>query len=132
MKFEKQEPTIVTIPVDITELEAKLFFHLSLRQILCIIVGLVLGLPAYFLMQKYTGNNSASVFAMMAIMLPAFMMAIYRKNGKTLDQQIKTMITFYVSQSKNRPYRTDNAYKRKEVMRIARISQKSKSPKSKS
>lgn len=121
----KKEPTIVTVPVDITEIESKIIFHLSARQLLWFGAGLALGLPAYFLVQRYLENNSMAVFAMMLVMMPCFMMAIYRKNGKTLDQKVKSIVEFYLNRAQIRPYRTK--LRRQEVKKVVRKSNKKQS-----
>lgn len=72
---------------------------------------------------------------MMVIMMPFFFMAMYERNGQTLEVILNHMVQALFIRPKIRPYRTDNYYAalmrqaeaEREVEKIVKLSQKEKS-----
>ena len=87
----------------------KVAFNLTKRQIVCFAVALLLGLPLFFLLKDSTGTSLASM-AMIAVMLPCFLFAMYEKHGQPLEVVVKNIIQTKFIAPKERPYRTDNFY----------------------
>ena len=65
--------------------------------------------PLFFLLKDSTGTSLASM-AMIAVMLPCFLFAMYEKHGQPLEVVIKNIIQTKFIAPKERPYRTDNLY----------------------
>ena len=81
----------VTIPKDLTKIKSKVLFNLTKRQLVCFSAGLLVGVPLFFLTKKPLGNSTAALL-MILTMLPAFMLALYEKNGQHLEVIIRNMV----------------------------------------
>ena len=99
----------VPVPKDLSKVKTKVAFNLTKRQIVCFAVALLLGLPLFFLLKDSTGTSLASM-AMIAVMLPCFLFAMYEKHGQPLEVVVKNIIRTKFIAPKERPYRTDNFY----------------------
>ena len=64
----------VNVPNDLSKIKTKIAFNLTKRQLICFGAGAVIGVPTYLLTRQAIGNTGA-LFAMLAIMLPAFLLA---------------------------------------------------------
>lgn len=99
----------VTVPQDISKVKTKVLFGLTLRQLVCFAAGLAAGLPLFFLTKDTLGNSNA-ISIMVAAMLPAFLMAMYEKNGQPLETVLRSIIRSRLLRPKLRKYTTDNLY----------------------
>lgn len=99
----------VTIPKDLTKVKTKVLFNLTKRQLICFGAGLIIGLPLYFATKAPLGDSTAALL-MILIMLPAFLLALYEKNGQHLETIARNMIQVLFLRPKKRPYRTNNFY----------------------
>lgn len=99
----------VTVPKDLTRVKTKVLFNLTKRQLICFSIGLLIGVPLYFAAKGPLGNSSAAML-MILTMLPAFLLALYEKNGQHLEVIIRNMIRVLVLRPKKRPYKTNNFY----------------------
>ncbi len=99
----------VTIPKDLTKVKTKVLFNLTKRQLVCFSAGLAVGVPLFFLTKNALGNSTAALLMIFA-MLPAFLLALYEKNGQHLEVIIRNMVRVLFLRSKERPYRTNNFY----------------------
>lgn len=99
----------VTIPKDLTKVKTKVLFNLTKRQLICFGAGLIIGLPLYFATKAPLGDSTAALL-MILIMLPAFLLALYEKNGQHLETVVRNMIQVLFLRPKKRPYRTNNFY----------------------
>lgn len=99
----------VTVPKDLTKVKTKVLFNLTKRQLICFSIGLAIGVPLYFATKGTLGNSTASLL-MIVSMLPAFLFALYEKNGQHLEVIIKNMIQVMFLRPKKRPYKTNNFY----------------------
>ena len=97
----------VTIPKDLTKVKTKVLFNLTKRQLVCFSAGLLVGVPLFFLTKEPLGNSTAALL-MILTMLPAFMLALYEKNGQHLEVIIRNMVRVLFLRPKERPYRTNN------------------------
>lgn len=117
----------VTVPKDVTKVKSKVVFNLTARQLVCFSAAAAIGIPLYFLTRNVLGNSSA-VMLMILSMMPAFLLAVYEKNGQPLEVILKNMIRTMFLRPKQRPYQTNNFYSvlerqdklDKEVYRIVR------------
>ena len=99
----------VPVPKDLSKVKTKVAFNLTKRQIVCFAVALLLGLPLFFLLKDSTGTSLASM-AMIAVMLPCFLFAMYEKNGQPLEVVIRNIYRVCFQRPKQRPYKTNNFY----------------------
>lgn len=99
----------VTIPKDLTKVKTKVLFNLTKRQLICFGAGLIIGLPLYFVTKAPLGDSTAALL-MILIMLPAFLLALYEKNGQHLETIARNMIQVLFLRPKKRPYQTNNFY----------------------
>ena len=83
-----------------------------------------MGVPAYLLSRGAIGNTGA-LFVMLVIMLPAFMMAMYEKDGLPFEKVLRNIVRSRILWPRTRPYKTENFYAylmnvRKEDAQLAR------------
>ncbi|MCO7122429.1 PrgI family protein [Ihubacter massiliensis] len=99
----------VPVPKDLSKVKTKVVLNLTKRQLLCFAAALVVGLPLFFLLKGSTGTSLAA-FAMILVMLPCFLFAMYEKHGQPLETVIKNIVLTKFVQPKERPYQTNNFY----------------------
>ena len=108
----------VPVPKDLSKVKTKVAFNLTKRQIVCFAAALIIGLPLFFLLKDSTGTSLASM-AMIAVMLPCFLFAMYEKHGQPLEKIVGNILKVAVIRPKQRPYQTNNFYavlKRQEML----------------
>jgi len=99
----------VPVPKDMTIVKTKIIFNLTKRQLICFGAAAAIGIPTYFLARGIVGN-SVAVLLMIALMLPAFFMAMYEKDGRPAEKILFNILRArWFSQGK-RPYKTENLY----------------------
>ena len=99
----------VTVPKDLSKIKTKVAFNLTKRQIVCLGAALLVGLPLFFLLKGNAGTTLAAM-AMIVVMLPCFLFAMYERHGQPLEVVVKNIIQTKFIAPKERPYRTDNFY----------------------
>lgn len=99
----------VTVPKDLTKVKTKVLFNLTKRQLICFGGGLLIGVPLFFLTKASLGNT-LSTLLMIFTMLPAFLLALYEKNGQHLEVILRNMIRSVFLRPKQRLYKTNNFY----------------------
>lgn len=99
----------VPVPKDLSKVKTKVVFNLTKRQLLCFAAALALGLPLFFLLKGVAGTSLAA-FAMILVMLPCFLFAMYEKHGQPLETVIKNIVQTKFIRPKERPYQTNNFY----------------------
>ena len=99
----------VPVPKDLSKVKTKVVFNLTKRQLLCFAAALVVGLPLFFLLKGSAGTSLAA-FAMILVMLPCFLFAMYEKHGHPLETVIKNIVLTKFIRPKERPYQTNNFY----------------------
>ena len=99
----------VPVPKDLSKIKTKVAFNLTKRQIICFAAALAMGLPLFFLLKNSAGTSMAA-FAMIVVMLPCFLLAMYEKHGQPLEVVIKNVIQTKFIRPKERPYQTENFY----------------------
>lgn len=99
----------ISVPRDLTKVKSKVMFNLTKRQLICFGMAALIGVPSFFLLKTVVTVNTA-VMGMMVIMMPFFFMAMYERNGQTLEVILNHMIQALFIRPKIRPYRTDNYY----------------------
>ena len=74
----------VTVPKDLTKIKTKVLFNLTKRQLICFGAGALMGLPAFIFLKEPLGTSTATM-VMILVMIPAFLLAMYEKNGQPLE-----------------------------------------------
>ena len=103
----------VSVPKDLTKIKNKVMLNLTRRQIICLTIAAAVGLPFYFLTRNYIGTSSAAT-GMVLLMLPAFLFAMYEKDGMPLEKVLMNMICVKYSQPAVRRYEVKNLYETEE------------------
>ena len=101
--------TYVPVPKDLTKVKTKVFFGLTKRQLLCFGGGALIGVPLFFLLKDYAGTSVAA-FCMVLVMLPAFLLAMYERNGQHLETIVRNMLSVFFIRPRQRKYETNNFY----------------------
>ena len=99
----------VSVPKDLTKVKNKVAFNLTRRQIICFSIAGVIGFPFYFLTRNLIGNGNA-MMGMVVLMVPAFLFAMYEKDGMPLEKVLLNMITVKYRRPHVRRYETVNLY----------------------
>ena len=99
----------VPVPKDLTKVKTKVFFGLTKRQLLCFGGGALIGVPLFFLLKDYAGTSVAT-FCMVLVMLPAFLLAMYERNGQHLETIVRNMLSVFFIRPRQRKYETNNFY----------------------
>ena len=99
----------VPVPKDLSKVKTKVAFNLTKRQIVCFAAALLIGLPLFFLLKGSAGTNLAAM-AMIVVMLPCFLLAMYEKHGQPLEVVVRNVVQTKFTRPKERPYRTENLY----------------------
>ena len=99
----------VNVPNDLSKIKTKMAFNLTKRQLVCFGSAGAVGIPAYLLTRGTLGNTGA-MFLMLGIMLPAFLLAMYEKDGLPLEKVVGNIIRARFLRPGVRPYQTENIY----------------------
>ena len=99
----------VPVPKDLSKVKTKVAFNLTKRQIVCFAATLLIGLPLFFLLKDSAGTSLAAM-AMIVVMLPCFLVAMYEKHGQPLEVVVRNVVQTKFTRPKERPYRTENLY----------------------
>ena len=99
----------VNVPNDLSKIKTKIAFNLTKRQLLCFGSAAVVGIPAYLLTRSAIGNSPA-LFLMIALMLPAFLLAMYERDGLPLEKVARNVLRARFLWPRTRPYQTQNFY----------------------
>ena len=99
----------VSVPKDLTKVKNKVAFNLTKRQIICIGIGAAIGIPFYFLTRGILGMSNAAT-VMVILMLPAFMFAMYEKDGMHLEEVMLHILNVKGFRPPGRTYETENYY----------------------
>ena len=99
----------VSVPNDLSKIKTKVAFNLTKRQLVCFGGAALVGVPSYLFTRSALGNTAA-LFLMLGIMLPAFLLAMYEKDGLPLEKVVKNIIRARYLRPGVRPYQTGNIY----------------------
>ena len=89
--------------------DALVAFNLTGRQLVCFGGAALVGVPAFLLARSAIGNTGA-MFLMLAVMLPAFFMAMYERDGLPFEKVARNIIRAKFLRPGVRPYQTQNIY----------------------
>lgn len=103
----------VSVPKDLTKIKNKFIWNLTKRQIICLVIAGLLGLPFYFYTREYIGTSNAAT-GMVLFMLPAFLFAMYEKDGLPLEKILLHVIHVKLKNPAIRRYEVKNLYEMQE------------------
>lgn len=93
----------VNVPNDLSKIKTKVAFNLTKRQLVCFGGGALLGIPAYLLTRGAIGNTGA-MFVMLGVMLPAFLLAMYERDGLPFEKVVRNIVRAKFTRPGIRPY----------------------------
>jgi hypothetical protein len=99
----------VNVPNDLSKIKSKIAFNLTRRQLICFGCAAAVGIPTYLLTRSTIGN-SAALFLMIALMLPAFLLAMYERDGLPFEKVVRNIVRARFLWPGVRPYKTENFY----------------------
>ena len=91
-----------SINTDFAAYETKVAFGLTKRQIICFVLAAICAFPVYFFTKDFIGTDIAGIL-MVIIMVPFFLLAMYKKNGQSLETVIKNYVKEQYLKDKIRP-----------------------------
>ena len=109
----------VSVPKDLTKIKNKVVLNLTKRQIVCLVIAAAVGLPFYFLTKNYIGTSNAAT-GMVLLMLPAFLFAMYEKDGIPLEKVLLNIINVKLKRPAIRRYEIKNIYEMEEKEGVTR------------
>ena len=104
----------MSVPKDLTKVKNKVVLNLTKRQLVCLSVAAAVGLPFYFLTRNLIGTSNAAT-GMVLLMLPAFMFAMYEKDGLPLEKILWNIVTVKLIRTAIRRYEVENFYEMEET-----------------
>ena len=99
----------VSVPKDLTKVKNKVVLNLTKRQLLCLSIAAAMGLPFYFFTKDWIGTSNAAT-GMVILMVPAFLFAMYEKDGMHLEDVLMHVIRVKFIRPSVRKYETENYY----------------------
>lgn len=99
----------VSVPKDLTKVKNKVVLNLTKRQLICLSAAAAIGLPFYFLTREWIGTTNAAT-GMVLLMLPAFLFAMYEKDGLPLEKILWNIVTVKLIKPSVRRYEVENFY----------------------
>ena len=103
----------VSVPKDLTKVKNKIILNLTKRQLICFGLAAAVGVPFYFLTRGVIGSSNAAT-GMCLLMLPAFVFAMYEKDGLPLEKILWNIITVKILNPAIRRYEIENLYEMQE------------------
>ena len=107
----------VSVPKDLTKVKNKVVLNLTKRQLICLTIAAAIGLPFYFLTRGAIGTSNAAT-GMVLLMLPAFLFAMYEKDGLPLEKILWNIVTVKIRNPAIRRYEVENLYEIQENVAV--------------
>ncbi len=101
----------VSVPKDLTKVKNKVVLNLTKRQLICLSAAAAIGLPFYFLTRELIGTTNAAT----GMVLPAFLFAMYEKDGLPLEKILWNIVTVKFLKPAIRRYEVENFYEMEET-----------------
>ena len=99
----------VPVPKDLNTVKTKVMFNLTKRQLVCFGGGAAVAVPLFFLCKTFMSTTVAAIL-MILVLLPFMLLAMYEKNGQSLEKIVRNIVQVCFLRPKQRPYRTNNFY----------------------
>jgi len=94
----------VKVPKDLSAIKSKVILNLTKRQLICFLIGGILGIGGYALLKDVISYEIASIL-MIFLMVPFFIFALYERDGRYLERIIFNVFVTKVLRPKRRVYR---------------------------
>ena len=101
----------VTIPKDLTKVKSKVMFGLTKRQLICFGLAGICGVPVYLLLKPMVSTDMVAT-AMVLVMLPFFIFAMYEKDGLPAEKILFHFIRQKFLRPGIRVYQSQDLYER--------------------
>ena len=118
----------VNVPNDLSKVKTKMALNLTKRQLICFSCAAAVGIPSYLLARGSIGNTGA-MFLMLAVMLPAFLLAMYEKDGLPAEKVLKNIIRARFLRPGVRPYPGRGAVRKEDAIAKGKSNQRKKNRK---
>lgn len=102
---------IVKIQEDVFSYESKVFGNFTKRQIVCILISLVIIIPAFVILFWTTGSIDLAAIVSTVLCSPVLMCAVYKRDGQHLEQVMKHKYRAKFVYPQKRKYVMTNLYK---------------------
>jgi hypothetical protein len=99
----------VKIPKEITNYKEKLFFNLTLRQTLSVVIALLINIPLYIYGRTYIKPDILS-WIIIVMALPILFCGFFKYNGLTFEKFVLVVILHSFIYPQIRIYKTENPY----------------------
>jgi len=99
----------VNVPNDLSKIKTKMALNLTKRQLVCFGAAAAVGIPTFLLTRPAIGN-SAALFLMIGLMIPAFLLAMYERDGLPFEKVVRNFVYARFLAPGTRPYKTENFY----------------------
>lgn len=99
----------IRIPKEIRTYKEKLFFGLTLRQLICTAIAVIVNVPLYWFGKDIIGADAAS-WVVIFIAMPLFLIGYFNFNGMTFEQFVKSVIQQEFIYPQKRKYATLNLF----------------------
>lgn len=114
----------ISVPPDLCTMKDTVMFGLTKKQMVFFGIGVVIGVPIFFLCLKVIGSSNAAL-VMLLCMAPFFFLGIYQKNGYSADQILVRKIRHAKKEKirlkiKYEERRENENKRRKEIKRLER------------
>lgn len=101
----------VPVPRDLSRVEPKLMFGLTKRQLICLAVAAVLGIPLYLL--TMTALGELAIYLALVPVIPCFYLGFSTsKDNLPPEKKILNYIRVQYILPRVRPYKTENIYRK--------------------
>ena len=98
-------PLEVKIPKEIMEYREKIIFGMGIRQLICVLIALVLGISTFFCAMPFIGSDLAGYLALGELM-PIMGVGFLRVNGLNFERYV-LIIIMHMVKNPIRVYRTE-------------------------
>ena len=100
----------IKVNKEIRQYKEKIYFNLTLRQLVCTVLGLAIAVPTYFWGKDYIGEDAAAWIIIIFVM-PIFAIGYLNINNMTFEKLLIQILKFELVNPKKRIYKTESIYK---------------------
>lgn len=84
---------------EITEYEGKIFFGMTGKQIVCVLIAFAIVIPLFFLLYEKIGVEITG-YICIAVALPIMAIGFFKYKGTSFTDLVKLLFNFYIKNSK--------------------------------
>jgi hypothetical protein len=98
----------VSVPKDLNAVKTKVLLNRP-NGSSSVSAGALIGVPLFFILKNHIATSGAAL-CMMIVMLPAFLLGMYEKNGQPLEKIIRNIVQVHSCAPSSDRIRTNNFY----------------------